>query len=111
MRLRAYAWLIGAAAVLAGGPSAMADQVLNPQTGQWETVAPGSVLRFNDQGQSWEYAPPDAKAVLNPMTNKWEFAPDGAVPTFNPDTNSWSMQAPEAQREYNPYTKRNEFAN
>lgn len=105
------AWLAGLGIALAAVPAAWAGQALNPQTGKWETVAPGSTLQYNAQGQSWEYAPPGAKPVLNPMTGKWELAPDGTVPTFNPDSNSWSMELPGTRREFNPYTQRSEFPN
>lgn len=108
---RASAGVIGTAVFLTVSFPAFAGQAFNSHTGQWETVAPGSTLQFNDLSQTWEYAPQGAAPVLNPMTNKWELAPSGAVPTFNPESNSWSMQPPGAQREFNPYTQKNEFPN
>ena len=56
-----------------GVGSALAEQRINPMTGEYEVVVPGSALRFNAPEGEWSYAPPGAKLELNRSTLRWEY--------------------------------------
>jgi hypothetical protein len=41
-----------------------AEQKLNPATGKFETVRPGSQLKYNPMEDEWKYAPPKFTAAI-----------------------------------------------
>jgi len=60
-------------AALLAWTNAQAEQRINPMTGEYEVVVPGSVLRFNGPAGHWSYVPPGATPELNRSTLQWEY--------------------------------------
>ena len=42
----------------------LAEQKLNPATGKFETVRPGSQLKYNPMEDEWKYAPPNLQLQI-----------------------------------------------
>ena len=49
----------------------LAEQKLNPVTGKFETVQPGSQLKYNYMEEEWRYAPPNSKLRYDYLNKKY----------------------------------------
>jgi hypothetical protein len=82
----------------------LAEQKLNPVTGKFETVRPGSKLKYNYMEEEWKYAPPDSKIQYNPLTDKYDMAPKEYVNKYNAIEGQWEKTHPDSKLKMNPTT-------